>query len=114
MLFLGRKVYFGAVVVVVSVLHQGPNATRLSQLQEWVGVSERTVKRWRQWWLSSFAGSRFWRMARGLLKRALDEKQLPLSLLESFEGEQAQDRLVQLLQFLRPVTSCSGAWNHEF
>ncbi len=52
-LFLGRKVYFGAVVVLVSILRQGPSPARLSKLKEQVGVSARTVGRWRTWWLSS-------------------------------------------------------------
>ncbi|MCP4660853.1 MAG: hypothetical protein GY856_36075 [bacterium] len=41
-LFLGRKVYFAAVVVLVSVLRQGPTPTRMARLEELVGVSGRT------------------------------------------------------------------------
>ena len=103
-LFLGRKVYFGAVVVLVSVLRQGANPARLSQLQEWLGVSGRTVRRWRDWWLKDFVKSRLWRAGRGRVRGSFDERRLPLSLLESFEGEGVQEKLVGLLQFVRPLT----------
>ena len=126
-LFLGRKVYFGAVVVLVSVLRQGATPTRLKRLRELVGVSARTVRRWRQWWLESFVGSDFWKGARGHLRSPLDESQLPLSLLEALtvqaldesqlpswllEALTAQDeelRLVLLLRFVRSLTTCSAS-----
>ena len=107
--FLGSKVYLGAVVVMVSVLRQGPTPTRLARLRELVGVSARTVRRWRKWWLESFAGSNFWKVARGLLRVPLDQSQLPLSLLEVFEANDETFKLVQLLRFIRPLTSRSAS-----
>ncbi len=44
-LFLGRKVYFAAVVVLVSVLRQGPTPMKISKLEELVGVSAQTIDR---------------------------------------------------------------------
>ena len=46
--FLGRKVYLGAVVVLVSALRQGPSPTRVGVLHDLFGVGERTLRRWRQ------------------------------------------------------------------
>jgi len=106
-LFLGRKVYFGAVVVLVSVLQQGPSPTRLSRLKELVGVSARTVRRWRQWWLSSFVRSDVWRTARGRLRLPAEASRLPLSLLELFDGAPSQ-KLVYLLRFISPLTTTSA------
>jgi hypothetical protein len=106
-LFLGRKVYFGAVVVLVSVLRQGANPTRLSRLKQLVGVSARTVRRWRQWWLSSFVESEVWRTARGRLRSPADASRLPLSLLEAFSGSPSQ-KLVHLLRFIAPLTTTSA------
>ena len=57
--FYGRKVYVGAVVVLVAAMRQGATAAR--QLCELVGVSLRTIARWREWWRSAFAASPFWR-----------------------------------------------------
>lgn len=111
-LFLGRKVYLGTVVVVVSVLRQGPTPARLARLRQALGVSARTVKRWRAWWLSSFVRSDFWRAARGLLRVPLDESRLPLSLLQAFQAKEKPLKLVQLLRFISPLTSLSAPANH--
>ena len=109
-LFLGRKVYFGAVVVVVSVLRQGPSPRRLSELRELVGVSAETVRRWRAWWFSSFVESDLWKAGRGLLRQRVEESELPRSLLAAFSGT-AREQLVALLRFLRPLTSRSAAFD---
>ncbi len=113
-LFLGRKVYFGAVVALVGVLRQGPNPTRLSRLKALVGVSVRTVQRWRKWWTESFVASDVWRAARGRLRVPADVNQLPLSLLEVFEGASAQLKLVHLLRFISPLTTTSAPEGHVF
>lgn len=112
--FLGRKVYLGAVVVMVSVLRQGPTPTRLSRLRDLVGVSPRTVSRWRKWWLESFVGSDFWKAARGRLRLPLDQSQLPLSLLEVFQANHEPLKLVLLLRFIRPLTSRSAVASQVF
>lgn len=110
-LFLGRKVYLGAVVVLASVLHQGPTPARLAWLRERVGLSPRTVKRWRKWWLSSFVRSDFWKAARARLRLPLVESQLPRSLLEAFEPKGELVKLVLLLRFISPLTSLSAPAN---
>jgi hypothetical protein len=45
--FVGRKVYLGAVVVIVSAMRHGATSERMSKLRELVGVSRRTVERFR-------------------------------------------------------------------
>ena len=62
--FLGRKVYWGLVVVLVSAVRHGPKPQRLQILREHLGVDGRTMQRWREWWLQSFAPSSFWQAAR--------------------------------------------------
>ena len=98
-LFLGRKVYFGAVVTLVSVLRHGASPVRLSRLRKLVGASARTVRRWRQWWLANFVESAFWRGSRGRLRLPLDESRLPLSLLETLEAQEEERKLVLLAAF---------------
>jgi len=107
-LFLGRKVYLGAVVVVASVLRQGPTPARLEQLRHLLGVSARTVKRWREWWVSSFARSDFWKASRGLLRFPLEERRLPMSLLELFQAKEVDQKLGLLLRFISPLTTVSA------
>ena len=101
--FLGRKVYRSAVVVLVSAMRHGATADRMQRLRELLGVSRRTVERWRSWWRTTFAQSQFWRMAAGSLVPKLATSELPASLLERFLGDE-EERLLALLRFLGPIT----------
>lgn len=103
--FLSRRVYVAAVVVLVTALQHGATAARVGQLRAIVGVSRHTVERWRQWWLEEFPRSSFWRWARGQLASPVDEQRLPLSLLESFRNLAAEERMVDLLRFILPLTT---------
>ena len=99
--FLGRKVYLGAVVVLISAMRQGATAAR--QLSAQFGVSRRTIARWREWWWGAFAASPFWRVGRSGFMPPVDEARLPASLLERFAGEAAA-QLISLLRLLLPIT----------
>lgn len=105
--FLGRRVYLGAVVVLVCAMRHGATPTRVARLQELVGASVRTLARWRGWWRERFATSRFWQAAAGRFGTPVEGAELPLSLLERFTGD-ARDRLVAALRFLSPITTRSG------
>jgi hypothetical protein len=111
--FLGRRVYLGAVVVLISALVHGPNPERLRRLQSLVGLSKSTLERWRSWWLTTFRASAVWREAQA---RLLDVARgaLPASLLARF-CEEERERLVKCLGFLAPITtrSCLG-WSPLF
>jgi len=101
--FLNRRVYLGAVVVLVSALRSGATPCRMTALKELVGVSCQTVLRWEQWWQEVFPVTAFWRSARGALRAPVEAATLPLSLLEQFMGT-ACERLLDLLRFLKPLT----------
>jgi len=105
--FLGRKVYLGAVVVLVSAMRHGTTPARVARLEELVGASRRTLARWRGWWLEVFATSRFWRAAAGRFGRPVSVAELPLSLLERFGGDE-RERLVAGLRFLASITTGSA------
>jgi hypothetical protein len=104
--FLGRKVYLGAMVVLISAMQSGLNPARMKRLKALVGVSRRTVLRWRDWWHTVFAMSPFWRAHRGLAPSA-STADLPASLLKSFAGTTLQ-QLISLLRFLVPITTGRG------
>lgn len=106
--FLGRKVYVGVAVILVSALQHGPTPTRLAKLREWIGVSSRTVARWRRWWQETFVQSPFWQAARGRLQAPVDLQCLPWSLLQAFAARSAGRKLLASLCFLRPVTTAPG------
>lgn len=101
--FLGRHVYLGAVVVLAAALQQGPTPRRVRVLAELFGVSERTLRRWRSWWLERFASCPFWRESSGHFAAPVDATQLPASLLECFIGDEAE-RVVSMLRFLLPIS----------
>ena len=101
--FLGRRVYLGAVVVLVSAMQHGATPARMRRIRELVGVSRRTVERWREWWRAVFPESRCWREAAGRFVPAVETGRLPASLLERFLGDE-QARLVALLRLLGPLT----------
>jgi hypothetical protein len=108
MRFLGRKVYLSAVVVLVSALRCGATPVRMARIAALVGVSRRTVNRWRQWWMEIFPQSRCWAEGSGLFSVPVPTRQLPLSLLERFAGPPAT-ALQGLLRFVLPITGGDAA-----
>ena len=106
--FLGRKVYPGAMVVLLAALRSGPTPKRAAKIEEVWGVSVRTLHRWREWWLESFVRSPFWRAVRARFSGRIREEELPLFLVEAFHVSDGVGRLVELLQWLSPVSRREG------
>ena len=106
--FMGRRVYAGLVVALVSAMIHGLKPERVKLLRQALGIDRRTLERWRQWWLVTFVESSFWREVRSRFMPPLCLKTMPLSLCESFEVER-RDRLLDLLKFLAPITT-PAAW----
>jgi hypothetical protein len=101
--FLGPKVYWGAVVTVISAMRCGPTPARMRQLKGWVGVSRQTVLRWQAWWQQMLPETACWRAACGAFSVPVASGELPLSALERFTGKE-EDRLLGLLRLLEPLT----------
>jgi hypothetical protein len=104
--FLGRKIYWGFIVVLGSALRHGLKAERVAILHKILGVDRRTLEHWRAWWLETFVQGSFWKVARARFMPVLCEKTLPLPLCEQFEIDRL-DRLLALLKFLSPITTTS-------
>jgi hypothetical protein len=102
--FLGPKVYLAAVIVLITAMRCGTTPARLRYLEGLVGVSRRTLYRWRRWWTEVFPERPLWRAAGALLVPPIERTVLPASLLERFVGA-ARERLLALLRFIAPVTS---------
>jgi len=110
--FLGRRVYWGVVVVLQSVMQQAVTAFRATRLQRALGVDRQTVQRWRAWWLARFPETRFWQVARARFIPPIAVTSLPLSLLERFTNKDDGDKrsqLVAALRFLSPITTDSAS-----
>ena len=110
--FLGRRVYAGLVVVLLSTMLHGLNAERVRRIRELLNtkdrIDRRTLERWRQWWLDTFVRCSFWKEARARFLPPVCEQRLPNSLCARFEIDE-RDRLVALLKFLAPITTPT-AW----
>lgn len=106
--FLSRKVYVSVLVILLTALRHGATPARMAALREIVGVSRRTIERWRQWWLRDFVRTPFWKSARGQFASPLELKSLPLSLLEAFRVQTAKEKTVALLRFILPLSTTSA------
>jgi len=103
--FLGRKVYLGAVVMLVTAMVHGVTDKRAKTMRELYGVSRRSLSRWRKWWRESFVGSDLWTLLRGRFVPPVDELLLPSSLLERIETRTASERVLATLRLLLPMTA---------
>ena len=110
--FLGQRSYLAAVVVLVTALRHGLTDGRLRRLQEVIGVSRRTVGRWREWWQRRFTATPFWQLASAAFMPPADPARLPASLIERFGGS-AEERLISCLRFLAPLTG-GAVMRHAF
>ncbi len=106
--YLSRKVYLAAVVVLITAMRCGTRPARLRYLEALIGVSRRTIYRWRAWWREIFPEMPFWAAARAQLLPPIERALLPAALLERFAGS-LRERLIALLRFLAPVTTAIPA-----
>lgn len=99
--FLGRRLYPGFIVVLLTALRHGLSVERVRVLQEQLGVDRRTLERWRRWWQEHFVPDRRWQTARARFLPPVGAATLPWSLWERFTGN-GDDSLLDLLRFLTP------------
>lgn len=107
--YFGRRVYLGALVVLVTAMVSGLTPRRAAKLRALVGVDRRTVERWRRWWREVLPRTDFWRTTEGRLVPPVAAGALPRGLLERLSGT-ATERLMGVLVLLLPLTtsSCSA------
>ena len=105
--FLGRKVYLGALVILVMAMEHGLSAKRRKQLIEQLDLYPQALARWRRWWRKIFPASRCWQANRGRFIPPVDISQLPGALLGRLRPEDLQHRVCLLLQLLAPLTTTS-------
>jgi hypothetical protein len=107
--FLGRKVYLGAMVILISAMRQGPTPRRVRELSTLFGADAATIARWQAFWRDHIPQTPFWKVARARLIPVVDVALLPLSLLDAFlrTKDPCQD-WGHLLRFLSPLTIPGG------
>ena len=107
--FLGRKVYLGVIVVLLTALNHGLTEPRRRRLIEEFDVPLQTLWRWRRWWREQFVLTRCWRAVAGQFVPPVDTDTLPGALLERLTGSALSERLVHLLVLICPVTTSSSS-----
>lgn len=100
--FLGRKVYYAAVVLAV-VLRATTLVRRVSAA---TGASAATIRRWEKWWGLPILKSKWWQEVRARLMPPVDERVPLRSLYERFRAgaPDARTALTKLLLFVSPLT----------
>jgi hypothetical protein len=107
--FLGRSVYLGAIVILVSAMRQGPTPHRVRELSRLFGADRGTIARWQRFWRDHFPQTRFWKLARCLLLPVVEIVAYPRSLLEAFLHYNGPCHgWARFLQFLSPLTIPGG------
>jgi hypothetical protein len=102
-LFLGRRVYLGVVVVLVSAMTGGSSRSRLGRLRKELGIDRHTLERWRVWWRGAFPVTKFWKEARARFMPPPAEALLPRSLVARFASRKLEG-VVALLRWLSPLS----------
>jgi hypothetical protein len=107
--FLGRKVYLGAIVILVSAMRQGPSPRLVRELSKRFGVDRQTIARWQVFWREQFEQSPFWKIEGAPFKVTVEITGLPYSLLNVFLTRHHRCRgWTRLLRFLAPITVPGG------
>jgi len=110
MRFLGRKVYLGAIVVLISAMLGGVSPRRRRRLREHCGADERTLVRWRTWWAEVFPQTS---VGKDLTARValcgLPDALIPRRLLRGMKKMPLAQALSGVLQLLLPLTGGRGA-----
>jgi hypothetical protein len=98
-LFLDRRVYTGAAIVLVSALAEGATPFRMRVLSRLIGASAPTLARWQRWFRETFPETPIGQLIRARVAGGLDLRQLPQALIERLRGA-PELRVVALLRLL--------------
>lgn len=84
-LFFGRKVYWNAVILIITTLwQQKPKTNSINMLARKFKIPRNTVVRWIQYFRDIFPRSPQWQRLRGLVSADINNHDLPRGLLEYF------------------------------
>lgn len=106
--FLGRKVYLGAIVLLLPAAGRRLPPGVVAALRRALGPSVRTLRRWLAWWTEIFTRTAFWKVARARLMPVVDEAALPASLVERFTSGDDYTDVERALAFIGPATTATG------
>jgi hypothetical protein len=100
---MGRRVYWGCVILVVMTLKQNrPDGPSARKIKEMFGISRKTLKRWIAYFRDQFPASSQWQRLRGRLASAVSNNELPAELVHYFlkHFQSPQQAIIGCLKFL--------------
>ena len=100
--FLGRRVYLGLTVVLMSA-GRTEATSAVANLSVEINVPALTIQRWRTWWAENFPLTPLWQAACARFMPPVELSLLPASLIQHFKGTAAESML-RFLLFLSPLT----------
>lgn len=107
--FLGRRVYFSFIFLLISAMLGGASPQRRRRLQKICGADPRTLARWKRWWNEVFARSRFWNsISHGFVLILEPLLSLPRNLLRIMKAPSLPEALLKLLRLLIPLSNGEG------
>lgn len=86
------------------MLSSPPDGASARELRRLLGVSRRTLVRWRQWWTQEFPRTGLWRSVRSRLMPPVAVGRLPQGLLDRLDAKEPTVRLAQALRLLSPLS----------
>ncbi len=102
-LFMGRKVYWRAVILIVTSLRQRkPNRASVNLLARRFSIPRKTIVRWLRYFREEFVSSVEWLKLRGQVSAQVSNHDLPGNLVEYFllHHSSPADGLIGCLRFL--------------
>lgn len=103
--FLGRRVYLGVMVILLSALRHGLTPKRRTQLIQTLDIPTQTLNRWLHWWREIFAFSPWWQREKACYMPPIEAAQLPGGWLMRLSAATLQGKVIQLLRLLSPITT---------
>ena len=103
-IFLGRRRYLSAVIVLACVLSQGLTSTR-GQYLEAMGIPRQTIHRWLTWWRQDFIRTPTWQVLRSHFTNV---KQIPLDPLMAVKRSTLLEKLLLWLNHIKSLSVTSS------
>jgi hypothetical protein len=100
---MGRRVYWGIVILVAMTLRQSrPDGMSANKLKRLFGVTRKTLNRWALYFRDVFPSSAKWQGLRGRVSSWVQDSELPGALLRYFllNSESPEKGLIACLRFL--------------
>ena len=103
--FFGRRRYAMTSMLLISVLQPGKaNKAQHDKLRSLLGISKRTLARWRLWWREALVRTPLWKAEGACILPPVPRQGLPGTLIERFTGNSVQ-QLLRALVFLSPLSA---------